>query len=288
MKEIIEQMDNISPNKTPIMQYIESLFKTHNQNFSLSIRKITELVNNHFNINLSKTTIHRIMRNKLHYKYVKTSIKNNKLNSLSYKLMTSYYLKIFIRSLIFGFNPIFIDESSIYSKNNNYYTWRLKEEMIYSDSNISSKTNLLLAVSSTQVVHFEFLSGTVTGDKFCNFISSLYKSILNKGMPNPVFILDNASIHKTTDVLVLLNKYKIKTLFTVPYFSQLNMIELVFRFIKNIIYKKMYTTMNDVIKDVISILNSEHLHNTMELLYKETLLKYLSYVEEISKINLNR
>lgn len=74
MKERIEQMDNISPNKTPIMQYIESLFKTHNQNFSLSIRKITELVNNHFNINLSKTTIHRIMRNKLHYKYVKTSI----------------------------------------------------------------------------------------------------------------------------------------------------------------------------------------------------------------------
>ena len=46
-----------------------------------------------------------------------------------------------------GINFIFIDESSLYTQNNNYKTWKLPNEDIYTTIKDSFKRNLLHAVS---------------------------------------------------------------------------------------------------------------------------------------------
>ena len=50
---------------------------------------------------------------------------------------------------------------------------------------------------------------------------------------NSLIIMDNMSSHLSSELFEAYNKLKMKILFNVPYNSMWNMIELVFRYIKN-------------------------------------------------------
>lgn len=79
-----------------------------------------------------------------------------------------------------------------------------------------------------------------------------------------------------------------KKLTITPYYSKLNMIEYLFGFIKNKIYKKVYKNNNELLNDVKSILKSYKINLIIPKLYKNTLQNYLDFINaNIDKIDLN-
>lgn len=95
------------------------------------------------------------------------------------------------------------------------------------------------------------------------------------------------SCHLTSDLFELYNKGNLKILFNAPYQSQWNMIELVFRFLKNKIYKKLYNNNKELEKDIIEIIESGKIEVSLPLLYNETLYHYLFFINKYYNFNLN-
>ena len=65
------------------------------------------------------------------------------------------------------------------------------------------------------------------------------------------------------------------------------MIELVFRFIKNITYKNVYNKIEDLKNDVIKILDGKKIKRSLPLLYKETFEQYLTFIQNKYDKDLN-
>jgi len=95
---------------------------------------------------------------------------------------------------------------------------------------------------------------------------------------NIMIIMDNATYHTTKDILDFFKDNKIKGLTICPYKSSFNMIELVFRYIKNITYKNVYNKIDDLKQDVIKILVGKKIQNTLPNLYRETLEQYFVFI----------
>ena len=62
----------------------------------------------------------------------------------------------------------------------------------------------------------------------------------------------------------------------------------IFRFVKNIMYKQLYDNIEMMKKDLIEIIKSEKLNMSLKKLYKETLNKYLMFINENKNFNLNQ
>ena len=78
-----------------------------------------------------------------------------------------------------------------------------------------------------------------------------------------------------------------KVLFCIPYISNFNMVKYYFRFIKNIMYKRLYPSINSMKDDLINIINGNNTITILPKLYKETLGKYLFFISENINKNLN-
>ena len=183
--------------------------------------------------------------------------------------------------------PIYIDEAGFTNENNNFYCWRMGEQEIYSDFHKVEKFNLLMAVTPNKIINFSMKDKSVDSSYFKKFMEDLIQNIGVNNINNYIFILDNASIHLTNELFEFYHKWKMKILFGIPYMSCFNMIEYAFRFIKNIIYKKLYPDTNSMKEDLIKILKGNNLIDTLPKLYRETLNKYLFYIKENSSKNLN-
>ena len=104
---------------------------------------------------------------------------------------------------------------------------------------------------------------------------------------NYVFIMDNLSVHLTDEIKNLVNRYNLKIVYTVPYESSYNPIELSFRFIKNKIYRHIYSNMNDLKNDVENIIESFEFQRSLKFNWAETLEKYLIFINNNINENLN-
>ena len=98
--------------------------------------------------------------------------------------------------------------------------------------------------------------------------------------------LDNLSVHKSKKVIKFYVENNINVIFNSPYQSNFNSIELAFRALKNNLYKKIYSSMEEVEPDIKKILDSESFQKTIKYNYKETLSEYLRYFEGHRSINL--
>ena len=65
------------------------------------------------------------------------------------------------------------------------------------------------------------------------------------------------------------------------------MIELVFRLIKNLTYKNIYQNINSLEKDILEIIKSGKIENSLKNLYKETLSNYDCFINDNKDLNLN-
>ena len=149
-----------------------------------------------------------------------------------------FFLKVFLRSIYLGLNQIFLDEAGFYSNNKNFYTWGKRDQIIYQNINDKKKINLLMAVSQNKVYHYMITKESTNNTIFKKFMVELVEKMTEEERKNSFIILDNLSCHLTSDLFSFYKDSKLKVLFNVPYQSLWNMIELVFRLVKNKTFKK--------------------------------------------------
>jgi len=271
---------------------IQSIIENSSKNKHISLAKITEEFKNVAetkNIKpIKKSSINLIMKNKLLYRFRKTSIKTDKLLKKQYIKYSFFFLKILLKSLKIGLNPIYIDECGFKTDNNNFRTWIKKDEQYYAKlSNQKTRINLIMAVTNSKILYYSLDERNINTTIFLNFMQDLISNMTEDEKNNALFILDNHKSHCTLELFQFYYNNNLKILFNVPYNSPFNMIELVFRQIKNTTYKKIYFSKNNLKKDIIEILDNEISSNTMQKLFKETLNKYKKFINDFISYNLN-
>ena len=292
--EICEYFKKIYPYITQIKEEfnkeiycIKNIMENRLKGQNITITKIKEILSNKYNIKLSNSTIYRIIKNKLKYKFRRTVIKNIDLEKPEYKFMSFLFIKIIIRAMMQNFNFIFIDESNFLLCNNHYKTWVRQNENLHYGPKKKNKINLILAVSIHKVVNYELTTKNINKNNFELFMKKTIESLNKEEINNTIWIMDNLSVHLAKNIKDLFKNNKLKVLYTVPYESVFNPIELGFRFIKNITYKKIYLNIKNLKKDVKSILKGDKIKQCLFKNFVETIEKYLQFIESNININLD-
>ena len=177
------------------------------------------------------------MRKKLQLHFRKKTIKNEILITHEFIKYSFFFLKIICRAINMGLKFIFCDESGFFLFNNNFYNWSFDKEEIFFRKGKNEKVNLLLAVSNEKVFHFKINKENTTSSVFKVFMDELLQKMSKEERESHIIILDNFSGHLTYDLFQFYQENNMKILFNIPYFSTFNMVENVFRLIKNITYK---------------------------------------------------
>ena len=116
---------------------------------------------------------------------------------------------------------------------------------------------------------------------------NLNTAIQNKKIVNPLIIMDNCTIHKTSKLREFYLNSKGKYLFNVPYLSSFNAVELAFRNLKTIIYNTIYSNIEIMKEDIIRCLSSPSFKTSLIQNYKNTIINYLQYYNNNKNIKLN-
>ena len=254
---------------------------------NLSLRKIKDEFNHKTGKNISIGTISNILRYTLEFRYLKTTPKPKLLSTVDFKRKSYFLIRIIYEILKNGLEFIYIDETKIQLKNSNLRIWRNKHDSFNYTSIKQDKINLILAVTKFNVVHYEFNKKNTNTNIFKNFFIEMLNKIGKEHLSKYVFFFDNARFHKSRSLLSFYKNNNLKMISNVPYESAFDSVELSFRYIKNILYKKIYTNINEIISDVNSILNSKKFINSLLFQYKETLEKYLLYHNKFINEDLN-
>ena len=286
-RKIINYIELLEPNFTNETKIIKEIMEKRNKSQNITITKIKNILDNNYKIKLSRATIQRILKNKLKYKYRRTMIKNIDLNELKYKIMSFIFIKIIIKAMLNNYNFVFIDESNFLLINNHYKTWIKDNENINYGPRKKDKINIILAVSVNKVVNYKFLKENLNRNNFAYFFEETIKKFNEKDLKNIIWIMDNLPVHLCQNIKRIMKKYKLKVLFTVPHQSIFNPIELSFRYIKNIIYKRVYMSINELKQDIIKIIEDDKIKETIFKNFIETVKKYLSFLENNKEINLD-
>lgn len=286
-QKLFPYIQPIEENKSQIKDKIENIMKNRNKHENISLLKIKEILKKKYNITISRTTIHRILRNKLKYRFRKTIVKNKDLDNLKYKIISFIFIKIIIRAMKLNMNFVFIDESNFSLVNNHYKTWKNNDETLHYGPKSQKKLNIILAVSTNSVINYEITKDNINQNNFGNFLEKTIDKMEISELNNSIFIMDNLSVHCSKKIFDKMRKRNIKVLFTVPYESSFNVIELSFRHIKNKIYKKIYLNIKNLRKDVIDILENKSIEEVLLKNFIETLRKYMIFIEKNKFINLD-
>lgn len=290
-KLLMEQVSKNQPTLDKRDLFIKSIINTFPNNENISIKKIAEKYNSlaeaHGLNKIGTSSIHTIMRKKLLLRFKKKSIKSKKLIEKNFIKFIFFYLKIFCRCLRLGMKFIFVDESGFFLHNTNYRTWLEKNEEIYFYNKGNKKVNLLLAVTGEKVIYYKMQEENTTSENFKAFIEEMIEKINTEDIHNYVIILDNCTCHLTKELFNIYKNYKLKVLFNVPYLSNFNMVEKVFRLIKNKTYKLLYNNINELKNDVKKILGEEKTKESLKKLLKETIEEYINYIDKNENVNLN-
>ena len=107
------------------------------------------------------------------------------------------------------------------------------------------RLNLLMAIDDEGNSHHNLYTESVKGSTFADFLMALPHP------PGTTIILDNASIHRTKQVMAVAERKRFRLLFLPPYTPEFNPIELVFGVCKNDFYKARYTDFNTGLSDVV-------------------------------------
>ena len=123
--------------------------------------------------------------------------------------------------------------------------------------------------------------------QFLKFMKNLTSNMSETEKKESVFIMDNLKCHYTLELFEFYYNNNLKILFNVPYNSMFNMIEIVFRYIKNITYKKIYSTKTELKNDLKIIIEGEGIQKSINNLYNETLNKYKDFLDNNISFDLN-
>jgi hypothetical protein len=208
--------------QNPLYIKIDEILKKYSQAGHISLLKMKELIHEETGKTMSKSTLSRIIRNKLGYTYRKTNVKNIKVTSLQNITSSFLFIKVLTRAIIKNLFIIFIDESGIRTDNQNFRSW-VKEGFQYAfDFGVRVKSNLIMGVSSERVIHFEMNRENTDADIFLGFIDRLYEKLTDDEKRRCLIVMDNASFHRTSEIIKNFKNKKLRVLFNSPYKSEFN------------------------------------------------------------------
>lgn len=199
----------------------------------LSCRKIANLYFEKAGNKTNRTTVNKIIRYKFGYTSRKIVPKNKIIEPERNGLISFAFLKIVVKCVYLGFKLIYVDESIICNKNNNFRCLVQKDEEILFDYYNIGKLNLLMAINEKEVLYYKLNKETTNEERFLNFMENLLKKLDDKKDEKYVIIMDNLLSHKTERLIQFYNENKINILYNSPYLSKWNSIELAFRNLKH-------------------------------------------------------
>ena len=237
---------------------------------------------------VSHTTINMTLKNKLGLHFLKVVPKSSKILSIESIICSMSIIKIIARCIKERISIIYCDESSIINTNNNFRAWIKPKENFYVDITPKTRYNLIMAINEMGVLYYDINSENTNEKIFINFIQNLKQILNKKNIKYYAIFMDNLSVHKTKNLIKLYVENGINVIFNTPYFSNFNSIELAFRSIKNLLYKKVYPDISKVIEDVHNIINTDNFQKTILFNLKETFLEYLKFFERYKSIDFNK
>lgn len=269
---------------------IEHILNERDKNSNISLSKIREIYQQKYKENISRSKIYRIIRNKLHYSFKKIVLKPKKLERDIYKKMKFLFIKCIIRAMKLKLDFVFIDESCFKLKNNNYRDWIKHDDLGHfgQDNNNNLKKNFLLAVGTNNIINYKLTKKNTNSELFNKFFKDTIEKIPDSNLKQTVFVMDNLTSHINMEIKKVFERRSLKVLYTVPYESSFNPIELAFRAIKSITYKKIYKNISDLEKDITRIIKSVQFKKTLYKNFLETLEKYLSFIKSNYEFNMNQ
>ena len=196
-KDIINKANIIKPRYDEKILRVKEIILNADKSMNISTRRIKSEYIKKYKDYISHNTIYKIMKNILGYRFVKCCVKTQKLKETEAIKQTFFYIKILLRALRMGLSFIFIDESSIYTQNNNYKTWKLPEEEIHTEIKDTLKRNLLLAVNKEKTIYYKITEKSTTSNEFQNFFFQMLSCLSEEEKSRTVFIMDNHSSHLT-------------------------------------------------------------------------------------------
>jgi len=227
------------------------------------------------------------LKNKLKLSYLKTNVKTSRIITPNSTFMCICFIKIITRAIALGFNILFMDESSILSKNNSFRTWRTKNQNIYFNLGPNKRSNVSLIISKNEIIYYKINKTNTNENTFLEFMNEALKEIKLKKIEKYIIVLDNLSSHKTSKVINFFKDNNINIVYNCPYCSYFNCIELIFLYIKRNLYLKVYESLETAENDVKNLLDSNNIKNTLIKNYKEVLNTYLAYSLNNKYNNLN-
>lgn len=285
--ETFKNMTKVNVKLNAKAKVIKKIITIFPNSESISWAKIQTQYKRWVNKTISRSGIRLILKNKLNFRYLKTTLKNPKLITNNYKLMCIMFIKIIMRALVEKFSFIFIDECGISLKNNNWRMWRQIDEQIYDESSYSNKTNLIMAVSHEKLIHFKYVDKSINSESYLEFIQELNNKIQDDDKKKTILILDNVAFHKVATCYQYYTSNNLNIVFCSPYKSEFNQIEWSFRYIKNITYKLLFKNWTKMKEKVTDIIQSVEFKKSLKYQYRETLEKYLVYINKFLNVNLN-
>lgn len=289
-KSLSFELNNYFQNKSSnneLKNFLINEIKNKENDSNFTLRKLSVKYQKMTGKAASKSTIHNCLKKQLGFKYLKTHPKTNKILQKKNILLSLAFVKIIARCIKLNFHILYCDESFLQNRNNNYYCWRKPEENIFGLIGKRERLNLIMAIDENSVVYYEINSESTTEDKFYNFIQKLICEITSKKLYPCVLVLDNHSSHKTKKLKELYYNNNINVVFTTPYFSPLNAIELSFRNLKNYLNRQIFESINSLKREAEKHIEEKSFLLGIKSNYKETLEMYLNFHNNYNTLNLN-
>jgi hypothetical protein len=244
-----------------LIKYGVETFISDNQNRCFAIKDILDFMqyDERFN-NIREIKYHDInncLRNDLKYSWRKAGQRcpNNLRDGLSDDRIV---FQTFVNKLkTAGFLIVYIDECSFNAACLPLYTWMPKGQEAL---NVIRPTNLrynCIAARWNDEVYFQVKQKHSDENGFSNFLNQLNNELKSRISKNyyakrTVFLLDNATIHKTPKIKREMKRLKMVVFTIPPYTPEMNKIEHTFGILKNKIAKR-----NLNIKDFLHIIQEE-------------------------------
>ena len=121
--------------------------------------------------------------------------------------------------------------------------WRKRNEYPYFHSSKKGRKNIILAITDNKILLYELNNWANKSHDFLAFMKKLDNIIKDENLQDYLIVMDNFSIHLTTELKNFYKEKKMKILTIVPYSSMFNGIEF-FLIILNKKFTKKYSILS--------------------------------------------
>lgn len=211
--------------------------------YNFTIESLTKYYNNKFNTQISNNTFYRIIKEVFDLEYKNLRINTNYLSTNNYIHEKYIFLKFMLKMMMKNFNIIFIDESCFSFRYSKRKTWKKKNEKDFKNFEFGNKDidnyQLIIAASFDKIYYYELWQGYNNRFTYRDFLSNLIRKV---ELANTYLYMDNATPHINAEIYNFIVEKKIKVIYGINNFSNLDFIEYLFRCVKIYHYKESYTS----------------------------------------------